>query len=90
MSRLNAVLALVLVMCALAVIQAQHRSRTYFVELERLKKEARVLDEQWGKLQLEQGTWANPARVDSVARTRLGLVAPTHDRVRVETLLSAP
>jgi cell division protein FtsL len=90
MSRLNAVLALVLVMCALAVIQAQHRSRTYFVELERLKKEARVLDEQWGQLQLEQSTWANPARVDSVARTRLGLVAPTHDRVHVETLLSAP
>jgi cell division protein FtsL len=90
MSRLNAVLALVLVMCALAVIQAQHRSRTYFVELERLKKEARVLDEQWGQLQLEQSTWANPARVDSVARTRLGLVAPTHDRVRVETLSSAP
>jgi cell division protein FtsL len=90
MSRLNAVLALVLVMCALAVIQAQHRSRTYFVELERLKKEARVLDEQWGQLQLEQSTWANPARVDTVARTRLGLVAPTHDRVHVETLLSAP
>lgn len=38
MSRLNVVLALVLVACALAVIQAQHRARTYFVELERLKK----------------------------------------------------
>lgn len=90
MSRLNAVLALVLVMCALAVIQAQHRSRTYFVELERLKKEARVLDEQWGQLQLEQSTWANPARVDTVARTRLGLVSPQHDRVRIETLTAAP
>jgi cell division protein FtsL len=90
MSRLNAVLALVLIVCALAVIQAQHRARTYFVELERLKKEARVLDEQWGKLQLEQGTWANPARVDTLARTRLGLVAPPHDRVRTETLTNAP
>ncbi len=38
MSRLNVILALVLVVCALAVIQAQHRARTYFVELERLKK----------------------------------------------------
>ena len=42
MSRLNVILALLLVACALAVIQAQHRSRTYFVELERLKKQARV------------------------------------------------
>jgi len=90
MSRLNVVLALVLVACALAVIQAQHRARTYFVELERLKKEARVLDEEWGQLQLEQGTWANPARVDTLARTRLGLIAPPHDRVRIETLTNAP
>lgn len=90
MSRLNAILALTLVACALAVIQSQHRSRTYFVELERLKKQAHGLDEQWGKLQLEQSTWANPARVDTLARARLGLIAPPHDRVRVETLVSAP
>jgi len=76
--------------CALALIQSQHRSRTYFVELERLKKQARVLDEQWGQLQLEQSTWANPARVDTLARTRLGLVAPPNDRVRIETLTAAP
>lgn len=86
MSRLDAVLALVVVTCALAVIQAQHRSRTYFVELERLKKEAHGLDEQWGQLKLEQSTWANPARVDLLARTRLGLVAPPPDRVRTEAL----
>jgi len=42
MSRLNIVLALMLIMCALAVIQAQHRSRTYFVGLERLKKEGKL------------------------------------------------
>ena len=90
MSRLNVVLALLLMACALAVIQSQHRSRTYFVELERLKKQAHVLDEQWGQLQLEQSTWANPARVDTLARTRLGLIAPPNDRVRIETLTPAP
>jgi len=90
MSRLNVVLALLLMACALALIQSQHRSRTYFVELERLKKQARVLDEQWGQLQLEQSTWANPARVDTLARTRLGLIAPPNDRVRIETLTPAP
>jgi cell division protein FtsL len=60
------------------------------VELERLKKEARALDEQWGQLQLEQSTWANPARVDTLARTRLGLVAPAQERIHVETLVGAP
>ena len=90
MSRLNIVLALMLMACALALIQSQHRSRTYFVELERLKKQAHVLEEQWGQLQLEQSTWASPARVDSLARTRLGLIAPPHDRVRIETLTATP
>lgn len=90
MSRVNVVLALLLVVCALAVIQSQHRARTYFVELERLKKQAHGLDEQWGQLQLEQSTWANPARVDAIARTQLGLVPPAHDRVRIETLTAAP
>ncbi len=90
MSRVNAILALLLVACALGVVQAQHRSRTYFVELERLKKEAHVLEEQWGQLKLEQSTWANPARVDALARTRLGLVAPPHDRLRIETLPDVP
>ena len=83
MSRLNVAMALVLIACALAVIQAQHRSRTYFVELERLKKEARALEEQWGQLQLEQSTWANPARVDSLARSRVGLVPATQERIHV-------
>jgi cell division protein FtsL len=90
MSRLNVVLALLLMVCALALIQSQHRSRTYFVELERLKKQAHGLDEQWGQLQLEQSTWANPARVDNLARTRLGLIAPPNDRVRIEPLTAAP
>ena len=85
MSRLNIVLALVLMACALAVVQAQHRSRSYFVELESLKKEARILDESWGQLQLEQSTWANPARVDKLARTQLGLVPPPQERIRIET-----
>ena len=84
MSRLNVVLSIALVVCALGVVQSQHRSRTYFVELERLKKEAHGLEEQWDRLKLEQSTWANPARVDTLARTRLGLVAPPPERVRVE------
>ncbi|MFP5380931.1 MAG: cell division protein FtsL [Gammaproteobacteria bacterium] len=89
MSRVNIMLALVLIACALGVIQSQHRARVYFVELERLKKEARGLEEQWGQLQLEQSTWANPARVDALARTRLGLVAPSHERMRIEPLVNA-
>jgi len=90
MSRINFILAMVLIGSALGLVQSQHQARSYFVELERLNKEALALDEQWGKLQLEQGTWANPARVDLLARTQLGLITPPHERIRVETLSDTP
>lgn len=86
MTRINAALALLLIVCALLLINAQHQARKNFVELERLKKEARSLDEQWGQLRLEQSTWASSARVESVARKRLGMITPSLDRIRVESL----
>ena len=86
MTRINAALALLLIVCALLLINAQHQARKNFVELERLKKEARSLDEQWGQLRLEQSTWASSARVESVARKRLGMITPPLDRIRIESL----
>ncbi len=81
MKQSDILLALVLVACALAVVNAQHRARTLFIELEALKKEARELEVEWGKLQLEQGTLTSHARVEALAKNRLGLVSPPLDKV---------
>lgn len=81
MKRLDVVMAVVLMICALAVINAQHRARNLFIELESLKKEARDLEVEWGKLQLEQGTLVSHARVESLAKQELGLVSPPLDKV---------
>ena len=86
MNRLNISLAVIAMACAFLLINAQHQARKNFVALETLKKEARDLDEQWGQLRLEQSTWAGSARVEKVARTRLGLITPPLDRIRVESL----
>jgi cell division protein FtsL len=79
--RLDIVLATVLMACALAVVNAQHRARTLFVELETLKREARDLEVEWGKLQLEQGTLISHARVETLAKTQLGLISPPLDKI---------
>jgi cell division protein FtsL len=81
MRQLDIMLVLVLVACALAVVNAQHRARTLFIELEALKKEARVLEVEWGKLQLEQGTLTSHARVETLAKSQLGLMSPPLDKV---------
>ena len=86
MSRVNIMLALGIVICALLLINAQHQARKNFVELERLKKDARGMEEQWGQLRIEQSTWASAARVETVARKRLGLITPPLDQIRVESV----
>jgi cell division protein FtsL len=79
--QLDIALAVALMLCALATVNAQHRARTLFVELEALKKEARDLEVEWGKLQLEQGTLTSHARVETMAKTELGLISPPLDKV---------
>ena len=81
MKRLDVMLAVMLMFCALATVQAQHRARSLFIEREALKKEARELEVEWGKLRLEQSTLADPKRVEFLARSQLGLVLPAFDKV---------
>lgn len=81
MRRLDLFLGLVLLLCALAVVTAQHRARAMFIELESLVKEARDLEVEWGRLQLEQGTLVSHARVEALAKHDLGLLSPSLDKV---------
>ena len=72
------------VVSALAVVHARHRHRQLFVELTALEKARDELNIDFGRLQLEQATWAESNRIDQVARTRLGMVFPeTRDIVVV-------
>lgn len=69
-------LALVVMGTAVAAVYAKHHSRTLFVELSRLNAERDALNTEWGRLQLEQSTWATHGRIEQIARDRLGMVLP--------------
>jgi cell division protein FtsL len=62
---------------ALAVVDARQQSRREFAELNRLVNERDELDIEFGRLQLEQATWADNNRIEQIARAGLGLVAPS-------------
>ena len=89
MARLNLVLLLLVVACALGVITAQHKSRSLFVDLEARQSEAKRLDEEFTQLQLEQGTWATHKRVEAVASRSLGMQLPEPGATRVVTMGAA-
>ena len=61
---------------AIGVVYARHEHRQLFVVLKRLQRERDELNIDFGRLQLEQATWAESNRIDQVARNRLGMVFP--------------
>jgi cell division protein FtsL len=79
--RINLLLLLVAVVCALATVASSHRARKLFIELENEQKRMRDLDVEWSQLQLEQSTWATHARLATIAREKLGMHAPAAGRV---------
>ncbi|MBU0752533.1 MAG: cell division protein FtsL [Gammaproteobacteria bacterium] len=81
MVRINLVLLLVAVICALAAVSSSHRARKLFIGLENEQKRMRDLDVEWSQLQLEQSTWANHARVEKIARDKLAMHAPAAGRI---------
>jgi cell division protein FtsL len=71
------VLSLMAVMgSAIGIVYARQQSRILFGELTRLTKEKDDLDTEFGRLELEQATWAEPNRIEQVARGQLGMLAP--------------
>ena len=61
---------------AIAVVIARHDTRKLFVEIQKLEKDRDNLNEEWGRLQLEQSTWATDARIESVSKTELHMIEP--------------
>ena len=64
------------VVSAIGVVYARHEHRQLFIRLTRLEKTRDELNIEFGRLQLEQATWAESNRIDQVARTRLGMKFP--------------
>mgnify|MGYP002651338645 FL=1 len=73
---LIAVLLVACVVSGLFVVFARHDHRKLFSQLNRLEKERDELNIEFGRLQLEQATWADSTRIDQVARERLSMKFP--------------
>lgn len=76
MFRLTLPLAVVLAICALAVVTARHQARKLFVELQSMEGQGMALDIEWGRLQLEQSTWSMHSRIEEIARRQLQMAVP--------------
>jgi cell division protein FtsL len=70
---------------AIGVVWTRHQSRALFVQLTQLQDQRDALNIEYGRLELEQATWAEPRRIDSEARSRLGMLTPRPQDIRLVT-----
>lgn len=61
---------------AIMVVVSQHEARWLFVQLQELEAARDNLNEEWGRLQLEQSTWATDDRIERLARVDLDMREP--------------
>jgi cell division protein FtsL len=79
---INIVLLVLVIMGALSVVTSQHKARKLFIGLQQEKDHAHQMEVEWGQLQLEQSTWAAPARVESIASQKLQMQTPRKEQIR--------
>lgn len=70
------ILLMAVLASAVALVWARHEARAQFIQLTQLQTERDNLNVEFGRLELEQATWADPARIERVARTQLDMVNP--------------
>lgn len=77
---------------SIAVVQMRHESRQRFAQLQALQAARDALNVEWGKLLLEEGTWSQHRRIETMARSRLDMNTPEAANIRVVQMMpdSAP
>ena len=80
---LDGALLLAMLASAIAVVWSRNESRELFMRLTVLQNQRDALNVEFGRLELEQATWADPARIEQVARRQLGMINPLPQDIRV-------
>jgi cell division protein FtsL len=80
MGRLSLLLAVVLMSCAISLVTSRYQARQLFADYDRAQAQARDLDNDWQRLQLDRAELVRNARVDRAAREDLKMIPIAPDR----------
>ena len=89
MTRLNLVLLLAVLASALYLVRTQYESRSLTTDLDKVTSEARKLETENERLQVEKRAQATPLRVEKIAREQLHMSTASPAITQYVTLKSA-
>ena len=90
MARLNILLLLAVLASALYLVRTQYESRRLYVELEKATAEARKIEMDNERLQVEKRAQATPLKVEKLAKERLQMRTVTPAITQYVTYKDAP
>lgn len=73
-------LALVL---ALSLVYTRVTTRSLYLQLQSLQQQRDDYNVEWGRLLLQEARYAEPRYIEKIARQKLGMVFPQHDKISV-------
>ena len=76
-------LSWVALLSSATIVFFKYQVRSLHTRMQALEKKRFALNMEWSQLLLEKGTWSSTARVETLARTQLGLANPKRDQIRV-------
>jgi len=79
----NLALGFSVILTAVAVINSSHQCRALYGHLQELQSSQWRMQENWGRLLLEESTWAAHHRVEQLANKQLGMRLPEAAELQV-------
>jgi len=78
---LEYILVVLVLVSSISVIYTKHNGRTEFIALQKLEKQHDNLNEEWGRLLLEESTLSGQESIKKLASLHLNMIVPTADMV---------
>ncbi|KND60173.1 Cell division protein FtsL [Candidatus Burkholderia verschuerenii] len=85
MNRLNILLLIVVLGCALSVVSATNQQRQVFIELQRAQSQERQLQQDYSQLQYQQSALSKTSRIEQLATSSLKMQPVTTGRTQYLT-----
>jgi len=76
-------MSLLVLSSAVSVVYSRHESRKLFVALQEMQEQRDDMNVEWGKLQIEQSTWATHSRVAGKATKQLDMIVPKTENIQM-------
>ncbi|MGA7778427.1 MAG: cell division protein FtsL [Paraburkholderia sp.] len=86
MNRLNIFLLIVVMGCALSVVNATNQQRQIFIQLQRAESQERQLQQDYSQLQYQQSALSKTSRIEEIATDSLKMQGVTTGRTQYLTL----